>query len=317
MVPEDHEGVSQSLSAGCIPGDVVSQVTKTHGTGAAGRGSCIGKETARDLAQRGARVILACRNVQKADEARADIVESTGNKQVIVQHLDLSSLKSVRNFVKQVEENEKRLDILINNAVDVNLRNKLTEDGIQAEAQTNHFGPFLLTILLLGLMKNSAPSRIVVVSSLMHKKARLDADKFHITRDRRPLTNYCNAKLANLLFVNELARRLEGSGVAVNGLHPGTVRTEIYKTLTGIIAVAVNLLAALFFKTATEGAQTSIHLAVSEEVEGISGAYFEDCKLARSSSKSQDKELAKKLWDMSVKCVKLTEKEMAILNGVK
>ncbi|XP_046387999.1 retinol dehydrogenase 11-like [Ischnura elegans] len=282
-----------------------------------GANTGIGKETAKDLAWRGARVILACRDMRRAAMAKDDIINSTGNKQVIIQHLDLSSLESVRKFSHRILESEKRLDILVNNAAGSNLPNILSDDGIQIEMQTNHFGPFLLTILLLDLLKKTAPSRIVVVSSFVHKYAIFNVDTLHTTAQSSGIFRYCNAKLANILFVKELAKRLEGSGIIVNAAHPGIVRTEFCRRFPSVFKFFVELMISTLFKNAQEGAQTSIHVAVSEDVEGITGAYFVDCKEVQASKQARDMDLAKKLWDSSTKLVKLTDEELKVLKKMK
>ncbi|XP_071439716.1 retinol dehydrogenase 12-like [Hetaerina americana] len=282
-----------------------------------GANTGIGKETARDLAWRGARVILACRDMRRAALAKDDIINSTGNKQVIIQHLDLSSLKSIRKFACGVLKTEMRLDILINNAAGTNLPNILSEDGIQIEMQTNHFGPFLLTILLLDLLKKTAPSRIIVVTSFVHKYASFNVDTVHTTAQTSSIFRYCNAKLANILFVNELARRLDGTGIIANAVHPGIVRTEFCRRFPPFLKFICELIIGTIFKNVQEGAQTSIHVAVSEDIEGINGAYFVDCKMEKTSKQARDIELAQKLWNLSVKCVKLKEEELEIFNRIK
>lgn len=260
-----------------------------------GANSGIGYETAKDLANRGAKVILACRDQTKGIAAIDAIIKETGNKEVYFQPLDLSSLASVRNFAKAIEAQETRLDILVNNAGTGKLDNSLTEDKLPIEMQVNHFGPFLLTVLLLPLLKSSGSSRIVNVSSVMHYFGNIDLDKIHL-----PAKNafnhsrvYANSKLANILFTKELHQRLSGSRVTVNCLHPGAVNTEIFRNQPRFVRSIFRF----FFKTPWEGAQTSIYLAVSEEVEGVSGKYFVDCEEATVSSKARNSLLATRLWE--------------------
>ncbi|CAB3388868.1 Hypothetical predicted protein [Cloeon dipterum] len=237
-----------------------------------GSNTGIGKETARDLARRGARVYLACRDLSRGKAARSGIIESTGNHNVEVLKLDLGSLASVRQFVQEFLSKEKQLDVLVNNAAATGLENKLSKDGLQQEMQINHFGPFLLTVLLLDVLKKTRSSRIVTVSSLAHKYGTIDFANLNCEKAFPGGAKlYSNAKLANVLFANELARKLEGTGVTSNSLHPGVVKTEIGRRipLPIVLHKLLGYVTAFFFKNEYEGAQTSIHLAVSEEVEGI------------------------------------------------
>ncbi|XP_067000509.2 retinol dehydrogenase 11 isoform X3 [Anabrus simplex] len=274
-----------------------------------GANSGIGKETARDLARRGARVILACRNLKLGKEAQDEIIETTGNKNVVLYKLDLASLSSVREFARTVIKMESRLDVLVNNAGAGGLPNKKSVDGLQILMQVNHFGPFLLTILLLDLLKKSAPSRIIMVSSLMHHFSTLKVDNLNYEKSFSGMMNYADSKLANILMANELARKLKGTGITVNSLHPGAVMTEIWRYLPSTFTIVFRLI----FKTSLEGAQTSIYLAVSEDVEGVSGKYFVDCKEAYMSRAARNEQLAKKVWEKSEELVSLKASERLYL----
>ena len=181
-----------------------------------------------------------------------------------------------------------------------------TQDGFELQMGVNHFGHFLLTNLLIDLLKSSQPSRIVVVSSSAHwqttssfKFDNINSEKYYSKWDA-----YGQSKLANILFTRELAKRLEGTGVTANSLHPGVIKTELSRNL-GTLMLMVMSFAYLFSKNPTEGAQTNIYLAVSEEVEGVSGLYFADCKVKEPSSAAQDDEAAKKLWEISAQSVGL------------
>ncbi|PNF15543.1 Retinol dehydrogenase 14 [Cryptotermes secundus] len=264
-----------------------------------GANTGIGKETARDLARRGAKVILACRNLKEANKARVDIVASTGNNMVEVRHLDLSSLGSVRRFANNIINTETRLDVLINNAGAAGFKNKMTADNLQLGMQVNHFGPFLLTCLLLGLLKKSAPSRIVMLSSWLHKTAKFDLYNLNFEKWFDTLQVYSCSKLANILTANELSRKLKGTGVTANSAHPGTVLTDVWRRVPKLLKILFFSIARFFFKNAVEGAQTSIYLAVSEEVTGVSGKYFENCKESKMSIEAMDEKLAEKLWEKS------------------
>ncbi|XP_067000508.2 retinol dehydrogenase 11 isoform X2 [Anabrus simplex] len=277
-----------------------------------GANSGIGKETARDLARRGARVILACRNLKLGKEAQDEIIETTGNKNVVLYKLDLASLSSVREFARTVIKMESRLDVLVNNAGAGGLPNKKSVDGLQILMQVNHFGPFLLTILLLDLLKKSAPSRIIMVSSLMHHFSTLKVDNLNYEKSFSGMMNYADSKLANILMANELARKLKGTGVTSNSLHPGVVMTHLWRQLPSLARV-IKQIARIFFKTSLEGAQTSIYLAVSEDVEGVSGKYFVDCKEAYMSRAARNEQLAKKVWEKSEELVSLKASERLYL----
>ncbi|KAL0818894.1 hypothetical protein ABMA28_008210 [Loxostege sticticalis] len=270
-----------------------------------GANTGIGFETAKDLARRGARIILACRDEGRGTTAMHKIIETTQNKNVVFKQLDLASLKSVRAFAEDVIRTEPAIHVLVNNAGTGKLDNSLTEDSLPIEAQINHFGPFLLTTLLLPLIKASAPSRIVNVSSLLHKVGKVDPESFH-----KPAKNsiqhmrvYSNTKLANMLFTRKLSRDLEGSGVTVNCLHPGAVSTDIFRDKYAISRFFIKLL----FKTSFEGAQTSIYLAVAPELENVSGKYFVDCQEAVPSKSAVDDKLADELWELSERVVANSE----------
>lgn len=269
-----------------------------------GANTGIGYWAARDFALRQAKVILACRSKERAEAAREKIVSETGNNNVVVRLLDLFDFSSVRQFAEQIHKEEERLDILVNNAGLAGADQQPSEHGLEITMATNHFGPFLLTLLLIDLLKKSSQGRIVIVSSVAHSyhKQAIEFDKMCYQKEKGTLANYAWSKLANVLFTKELARRLQGTGVTANCLHPGAVDTEIWRN----VPTALRFLLApikLFFKTSEQGAETTIYLAVSEEVEGHSGLYYEDCKLAENKlgALAKDAELAKKMWDFSVK----------------
>ncbi|XP_044740011.1 retinol dehydrogenase 11-like [Chrysoperla carnea] len=261
----------------------------------------IGKETAIDLAARGARVILGCRNLKSAEDTKQEIISKTGNTNIVIYPIDFESLTSVRKFSKLIHEKENRLDVLINNAGAVGLGNKTTEDGLHILMQVNHFGPFLLTNLLLDLLKKSAPSRIVTVSSLGHIFSSLDPD--NLNKPRSDELKYFNSKLCNILMSNELARKLEGTNVTSNSLHPGVVHTEIMKHLPWYKRLPVSFIYWFFFKNAKEGAETTIHCAVCEKVDGISGKYFQDCKEYWTLPITSNRELSVKVWNKSMELI--------------
>ncbi|XP_053641521.2 retinol dehydrogenase 13 [Cherax quadricarinatus] len=273
----------------------------------------IGKYTAKDLVRRGARVILACRNLEKANKVAAEIRESPGSVgEVVVRHLDTSDLTSVRKFAEQILQTETAIHILINNAGILGPKEKqLTEDGLELTMVTNHFGHFLLTNLLLGLLKRSAPCRVINVSSVAHTAPKkLDPDSLNFEHDKYDgITAYEQSKLCNVLFTQELAAKLSDSEVTANSLHPGVVHTEILDSQPINLRYCVFKIFFTVCKDSELGAQTSIYLAVAEEVDGVSGRYYVDCKEAEPSQLAQQKRLAQQLWKASEVAVKLQPHE--------
>lgn len=272
-----------------------------------GANTGIGRETALDLAGRGARVILACRNVPKAQEVADEILKKTGNSKVLVKELDLASLKSVRNFARDINETEERLDILINNAGIMRCPYWKTEDGFEMQLGVNHLAHFLLTNLLLDLLQRSQPSRIINVSSLAHTRGKIRFDDLQSEKEYNPGQAYAQSKLANVLFTRELSKKLEDTDVIVASLHPGAVKTELGRHLSIAKSFLASMLFAplvwLIFKTSWQGAQTSIHCAVSNDVE--SGLYYSDCKAKEVAEQGKDDAVAKKLWEVSADLVGL------------
>lgn len=272
-----------------------------------GANTGIGKSIALDFARRGARVILACRSEARGTAALQEIREKTENSDVHLRLVDLSSLDSVREFAKGILKEEKALHILVNNAGVSGLPRQITNDGFDATFATNVLGPFLLTTLLLDLMKRSAPARIVTVSSLNHKKGRVDFSHFH----GENLTYYMDivynhTKLHNVIVTNELARRLEGTGVAANSVNPGVVMTEVMRHYPRIVRCLFNLVGIFFFKSPAEGAVSSIYCAVAEEMEGVTGKYCDsDCYLVLPAPLARDAALAVKDFEI---CERLTSK---------
>ncbi|XP_075218151.1 retinol dehydrogenase 14 [Lycorma delicatula] len=270
-----------------------------------GANSGIGKETVMDLARRGARVIMACRNLETASKVRAQIIEETKNKNVVLMKLDLSSLTSIRNFAQEVNRAESRLDVLIHNAGVANTFSKnTTSDGLEVTMATNQFGPFLLTHLLIDLLKRSAPSRIVVVASELYRFASINLDNPNPV-NTLPAYLYYVSKYANILFALELAKKLQGTGVTANCLHPGMIDSGIWRNVPFPLNLPLKVIVKGFFKSPAQGAQTTIHCAVSDELDGVSGKYFLDCKEHGLSQGVQDPAVAKKYWEICERLVKL------------
>ncbi|XP_033017044.1 retinol dehydrogenase 11-like [Lacerta agilis] len=274
-----------------------------------GANSGIGKCVALELARRNARTILACRSRERGEAAVEEIRRATGNPDVHLRILDTSSMASVRNFARQFLQEERQLHILVNNAGSAGLPFEVTSEGLSLMFATNYLGHFLLTNLLLDAMKSSAPSRIVNVSSFRHHKGKVNV---HFLSGKEQPKNfdkgYCSTKLMNVLFTVELARRLQGTGVTVNALNPGLVRTEIMQNYSWCARLLFHVMGILFFKSPTQGSFSTTYCAVSEEVEGISGKYFDsDCSLASPSPLARDPTIGRKLWEASEKLVGLDD----------
>ncbi|XP_057703386.1 retinol dehydrogenase 12 isoform X1 [Corythoichthys intestinalis] len=272
-----------------------------------GANTGIGKETALDLARRGARVILACRDLTKAHIAAVQIRKQSRNDNVVVKKLDLACLQSVRDLARDIINNEEHLDILINNAGIMMCPKWKTDEGYEMQFGVNHLGHFLLTNLLIELLKKSAPSRIVIVSSLAHEKGQIHFNDINLEEDYKPDVSYRQSKLANILFCRELAIRLKGTGVNTYCLHPGVVRTELARHLfpTSLWKNPLLLPFLLMIKNPQEGAQTSIFCAVDESLANSSGLYYSDCALKTPAPAAMDDNTAKRLWALSSSMVGL------------
>lgn len=276
-----------------------------------GANTGIGKETAKDLVKRGAKVYIGCRSLQRANQAIRDIQKETGviGDKLSVILLDLASLKSVREFVKEFKTKETRLDILINNAGVAWSSQKKTVDGFETIFGVNHLGHFLLTHLLMDSLTSVPKSRIVNVSAKAHQQGTINFDDIMLEKNFSVLRAYCQSKLANILFTRELAKRLKGTGVSTYSLHPGVIETELLRDMPFVNSFIVrNLLRPvkwLLFKNLKDGAQTTVYCAVDERLDNESGKFYSDCREVRPNSEAQDDAVAKRLWDMSVQFVKL------------
>lgn len=263
-----------------------------------GSSSGIGKATASGLAALGATVVLACRDSGRGEAARQEIIRESNNQNVSVGLVDLARLDSVRLFAADFRKKVPRLDVLINNAGIYASKRVVTVDGFEATFAINHLAHFLLTNLLLDLMKASAPSRIVNVSSEAHRGGHINFNDLHGERKYSGWKSYPQSKLANVLFTYELARRLEGTGVTVNCVHPGSVRTNFARDNGGLMGLIVRVFAPLMLSP-EQGAKTVVWLASSPEVEHSTGKYFAKQSEMKSSKESYDLEVAKHLWDVS------------------
>ena len=263
-----------------------------------GANTGIGKETARELAARGAQVIMVCRNREKGEAALGEIVETTHNENVVLLLADLASLEQVRSLGAQVNRDYHRLDVLINNAGLQLWDRHVTPDGYEETFAVNHLAPFLLTHLLLEPLKAAGAARIINVASSLHKLGRINLDDPMFTGSYSSLKAYGQSKLAMIMFTYELARRLAGGGITINALMPGVVRTEFTRDYQGLMKFGMRLIR-VFLISAQRGAQTPVYLATSPEVEGVTGKYFEKMKVVRSSRASHNRDLARRLWQVS------------------
>ena len=263
-----------------------------------GATSGIGEVTAEELARKGATVVLVGRNPQKCEATVGRIRERTGNLAVEALVADLSSQAEVRRLADEFRRRYDRLDVLVNNAGALFMERREGVDGVEMTFALNHLAYFLLTNLLLDRLKASAPSRIVVVSSDAHRGVTMDFEDLQGRRKFKGFRAYSRSKLANVLFVRELARRLEGTGVTANALHPGFVASGFFSG-DGPAWWAMRRLAALFAVTPEQGAKTSVYLASSPEVEGVTGRYFVKEEPVEPSSAARDEEAARRLWRVS------------------
>lgn len=258
-----------------------------------GANAGMGKEISLALAGMGASLVMVSRDRERGDAARAEVESKTGNRQVELLVADLSSQQSIRQLVTEFEAKHNRLHVLVNNAGITLARRTATEDGIEAVFATNHLAAFLLTNLLLPVLKASAPSRVVTVSSSAHSMGKIDFDDLQSVRGYSEIRAYNASKLANVLFTYELARRLAGSGVTANVVEPGFVKTNLrvpfpFSLFSFMRGSPVN------------GARPTVFLASSAEVEGVSGTFFNQKGVATKSSKlSYDDDAARRLWALS------------------
>ena len=258
----------------------------------------LGLVTARELARMGAQVTILSRNAEKCAAVVEAIRTETGNPVEFIA-ADLSTLAGIRQSAATFKQRHTHLHVLVNDAGAMFTRRFLTFDGYERTFALNHLNYFLLTNLLLDILKASAPARIVNVSSGAHVRASLDFDNLQGEKHFAAMQAYGQSKLANVLFTYELARRLEGTGVTVNALHPGFIATGFARNNGAFFNLGMKLIGP-FIRKPDQGAQTSIYLASSPEVEGVSGKYFIDCKAVDSSPRSHDQALAEKLWQVSL-----------------
>ena len=279
-----------------------------------GANAGIGLETARGLATQGAVVVMVCRNEERGNVAVEDIKASTGNSQIHLLLADLSSQSQIRELARTFQSQFERLDILVNNAGVFLPKYQATEDGIEATFAINHLAYFLLTHLLLDTLHATSSSRIVNVSSNAHRSGRIHFSSIDSEQNTgsskfyNGYVAYAQSKLANVLFTYELAKRLGDSHVTCNALHPGVVATNIANHGMSFFSVFFRLFKP-FFLSPTSGAETSLYVATSSDIEGVTGKYYDNQTESRSSQISYDEELSQNLWTLSCALTGLEEQD--------
>ena len=265
-----------------------------------GGNSGIGIVAATELAKQGAEVVLACRDTQKTADA-LQVINAQARIPAVNLPVELANLESIRELAATFLERYDRLDVLINNAGLFPAKQRKTDDGFEMQFGVNHLAPFLLTNLLLDCLKASAPSRIVTVTSMLHKKGKVDFDAIRGYEKYSSQAAYNASKLCNVLFAVELARRLEGTGVTSNVLHPGAVATDIVRDLPWVLRKIIGLI----FISPEKGARTTIMLASDPALADVTGKYYDQCELAQYSRQADDEALRTRLWDLSAELVGL------------
>jgi retinol dehydrogenase 12 len=270
-----------------------------------GATSGIGRQTALQLAMLGASLIIVARDAARGEAAADQVRGRVTSAQVQTMTADLSSLTQVHRLAGEITSRCTRLDVLVNNAGVICTRRELTADGLERTFATNHLAPFMLTNLLRGLLQRSAPARVITVASAAHRQVRTIAwDDLPRGAKASPGQAYAQSKLLNILFTRELARRLTGTGVTANCLHPGFVRTSLGRDVTGVPAAVVRLALRLRPGPAA-GAKTPVYLASSPEVTDVTGGYFVRCRPAQPSALARDAQAAMRLWALSAELADL------------
>eukprot|EP00276_Gloeochaete_wittrockiana_P011602 CAMPEP_0184371166 /NCGR_PEP_ID=MMETSP1089-20130417/163242_1 /TAXON_ID=38269 ORGANISM="Gloeochaete wittrockiana, Strain SAG46.84" /NCGR_SAMPLE_ID=MMETSP1089 /ASSEMBLY_ACC=CAM_ASM_000445 /LENGTH=334 /DNA_ID=CAMNT_0026713879 /DNA_START=164 /DNA_END=1169 /DNA_ORIENTATION=+ len=301
-----------------------------------GATSGIGKETARVLAHQGAHVILGCRDVKNAELVAQELIKVTKNSKVevipldlaslaSVDHLlsslnikvtknskveviplDLASLASVRSFAEQFKSTKLPLHILIDNAGVMATPRSLTRDGFELQFGVNHLGHFLLTNLLLEQLRESAPARVVVVSSNLHEKGHINFEDIMSEKSYDRWGAYGQSKLANILFARELNRRMAGTGVTVNAVHPGFIPTDLTRNINPFAPYLFKYIVSPFLKSIPQGAATTVNVEVNPALANVGGKYFTNCQEETPAAEALNDQVAQRLWDLSEKLVGLS-----------
>jgi NAD(P)-dependent dehydrogenase (short-subunit alcohol dehydrogenase family) len=266
-----------------------------------GSNSGIGKETAIGLARMGATIVMVVRDKQRGETARAEITEMTGNKSIDLMLCDMSLMSAIKDFAKEFRSKYSAANVLINNAGAVFNRREVTAEGFERTLAVDYLGPFLLTHELLDVLKAGAPSRVVNVSSGLHKSATVDLEDLQSEKNYRGMKVYGKAKLMLIMFTYELAKHLAGTGITVNALMPGFVATNLGKNSGGVLSQLMFAMVRPMQTNAKKGAETSIYLASSPDVKDETGKIFEKSQEVASSPLSYDEALRKQLWDSTEK----------------
>jgi NAD(P)-dependent dehydrogenase (short-subunit alcohol dehydrogenase family) len=263
-----------------------------------GATSGIGYETALALAKKNATVVITARNMEKGNSVKEDLILKSTNLDIHFLECDLASFESIKRFAAEFRNNFDKLHILINNAGIWDFTRRESRDGIENTFATNHLAPFLITYLLIDILIKSSPARIINLTSGLHFGS-INFHDIEFSRGFSGFKAYKQSKLANILFTRSLSKRLNGNGITVNCVHPGMVNTNLARDAGWFLRGAFKL----FGKSPQKGAQTSIYLATSPEVKNITGEYFSNCKVKRSSKQSYDMVMADKLWKISEKYI--------------
>lgn len=265
-----------------------------------GANSGIGKATALELARMGAYVIMVCRNEEKANRAKKDIIDQTGHTGIEIIIADLGIQYDVRSAADQFLQKYDALDVLINNAGMIPAKRKETADGIEKTLAVNHLGPFLLTNLLMEALLKASSGRVINVSSEVHRLGAtvFDIDNLQLRTDYSPMKAYGLSKLCNIMFAHQLAQRTGSSQITANALHPGVVGTDLANEASWYMRFIYSF-GKPFMKSSSSGAQTPLYLATSDEVNQISGQYFKNKKLAKPAKIAFDERITEQLWEKS------------------
>lgn len=265
-----------------------------------GANSGIGFETAKALARKGAYLVMVCRNEDKAESARQEIIEETSNPGIDIVLCDFAIQAEIRKAAEEIKKNYKKVDVLINNHGFLASERQDTVDGLEETFAVNHIGYFMFTNLLLDMVKAADQGRIISVASEAHRAGEFDPENIQLDNNFTPWKAYGNSKLFNILFTRELANQLVDTNVTANCLHPGVVATNFAQSGSWIMRTLFTI-GKPFFISPKKGAETSIYLATSDKVKEVNGAYFRNKKVATPSKDARDDEAAKQLWDMSRK----------------
>jgi len=269
-----------------------------------GANSGIGFEASVKIASMGAHVVMVARDRRRGDDALVAVKARSGSDTVSLLLCDMASMAGVRALAQDVLARHPRLDVLVNNAGSVKTSREVTEDGLEWTFAANYLGHFLLTNLLLDRLRESAPARVVNVSSDGHRRGTIEFENLQFERGGfSTLTAYARSKLAQVLFTRELARRLEQTGVTVNALHPGAVATPIWAKAAApwYVRAPIAVAKVLFMRTPSQGGDRIVYLATSPDVEGLTGGYYDKDRLTLPSTLALDQALARRLWDESAK----------------